>query len=324
MTRRAVIVGAGLMGQWHLRAARQAGATVLAVVDADRGAASRLAAHVPGAVAAATLDDAAFERGSLFIHICTPPETHVDLIRQALGRDRTLIVEKPLAPSLETTRVLLGEAAQQGCRIVPVHQTIFQEGVEDAAKRLRSERLLGFDYRAFSAGAEARPAHAAAIAEDILPHPLSLLDRLVPGALEDLHWMTVRPTPGEISASAVCRAVLVRILISMHIRPPRHELVLYTDASTTTIDLFHGFAWHAPGTTSRRAKITRPFGDARAIGAAAAFNLAARAARREPAYPGLRALVRHAYAGDANVLLDDRHTLAVASARDSLLREGPL
>jgi len=55
---------------------------------------------------------------------------------------------------------------------------------------------------------------------------------------------------------------------------------------------------------------------------AAAINLAARSARHEPAYPGLRELVRRLYTairGQTAGPISPAETLAVAEARDRLL-----
>lgn len=323
MTRslRVAIVGAGLMGRWHAHACERAGGRVASVVDSDEIAAMRLA-RTSGAIAAASLDGV--EPGFDAVHICTPPDTHVALVRRAMALSRSVIVEKPLAPTAGATESLLADASRRGVLIVPGHQLVFQDGVRQAERWVRGRPLRIFDYRVCSAGAGADPDAADHIAGEILPHPLSLVDAFMPGALAAMRWSVHRPAPGELAASSVAAGTTVRVVISMHARPPRHELMLFADAHTVTVDLFHGYAWKAAGTTSRAAKIARPFTNAAAAAATGAVNLARRSARGEPAYPGLTQLIERAYAALGNPParpFTDDHILDIARARDAILRQ---
>ncbi|MEP6914242.1 MAG: Gfo/Idh/MocA family oxidoreductase [Acidobacteriota bacterium] len=317
------IVGAGLMGRWHARACRRAGGRVTAVVDIDPDAARRLAAACGGAATAISLE--ALPSGSRLdvIHVCTPIDAHAAQVRAGLSRGAAVIVEKPLAPSAPQTEALLAHA--RACRsfLVPVHQTACQDGFRRAARWLNARPPRAFDYRACSAGAAGAPERADEIAAEILPHPLALLDVLLPDTLAAIDWWVDRPAAGELLISGVAARTAVRFLISMHARPPRHELMLFTDEQTVTVDLFHGFAWRERGDTSRGWKVARPFAAAAVSGCTAAANLARRALRREPAYPGLVPLVRGTYEALADPdrrPFSDRHTLDVARARDRILQ----
>ena len=78
---------------------------------------------------------------------------------------------------------------------------------------------------------------------------------------------------------------------------------------------------HPPGSVSRARKITQPFVIAATDSAAAAVNLARRAIRREPAYPGLVRLMRQFYAGIGEGTpgpIPPADTLAVAEAWDAI------
>ncbi len=324
-TPRAAIVGAGLMGRWHAHACRRAGGQVVAVVDTDTDAAERLAracgttAHAVsfGTLPATTRID--------IVHVCTPGETHVAAIGEALARGCPVIVEKPLAPDASATEAVILAAQQAGLWVVPVHQAVYQDGARAALAWARERRLRVFDFRACSAGADSAPDRAALVAAEILPHPLSLLQVWSPEAFDRITWDVRRPAPGELMATTVAGDVLVRLLISMHARPTRHDLTLLADEGSMVVDLFHGFSWQEPGARpTRLSKITRPF-TAAALGAGhAAVNLARRTIAREPAYPGLTALVAAAYRalGDPRQRpFSDAHTLAVARARDVILRQ---
>ncbi len=79
-------------------------------------------------------------------------------------------------------------------------------------------------------------------------------------------------------------------------RPPVNELRLLGEKGAVHADLFHGFSYVEESSTSRAAKVARPFRVALRQGVAAAANLVRRASGGEPAYPGLRELLRRFYA----------------------------
>lgn len=323
-TPRAAIVGAGLMGRWHAHACRRAGGQVVAVIDIDGAAAERLARACGSTTHAVSFDALPAATRIDIVHVCTPGERHVGVIGEALARGCPVIVEKPLAPDASATEAVLLAARDAGLWVVPVHQAVYQDGARVALRWARERRLRVFDYRACSAGADRAPDRAALVAAEILPHPLALLQVWSPEAFDRLAWDVRRPAPGEILATTVAGDVLVRLLISMHARPTRHDLTLLADDGSMVADLFHGFAWLEPGARpTRLSKITRPFTTAAVSAGHAAVNLARRTVTREPAYPGLTALVAAAYRalGDPRQRpFDDAHTLAVARARDVILR----
>lgn len=292
---RVAIVGAGLMGRWHADSAARAGGVVSAIVDADPTRARALAARHGAAVL--DLDALLGPPRADVVHVCTPLNTHAAIAGAAIRAGLAVLVEKPLARDPAETDALLREAAARRVLVCPVHQFPFQTAV----RRVRSDAsrlgsLLHVDYVACSAGATGRAAtEVSAIVADILPHPLSLLRRFMPGPLHELEWRVWRPAPGEFRASALSGDTTVGLLVSMAGRPTRNTLRLVGTAGTAHVDLFHGFATLEPGGVSRVRKIARPFAHAAATMVVAATNLGARAIRREPAYPGLRELVGEFY-----------------------------
>ena len=85
--------------------------------------------------------------------------------------------------------------------------------------------------------------------------------------------------------------------------------------------LLHGFAVTHDGRVSRLRKAARPFTVAAATTRAAAANLARRAWRREPAYPGLRTLFEAFYRaakGQAPGPITPAEILAVATEAERL------
>src|SRR5581483_939369 len=70
-------------------------------------------------------------------------------------------------------------------------------------------------------------------------------------------------------------------------------------SGTMDVNLFHGFVLSQSGAVSWGRKVAQPFTYGAGLVAVAAGNLLLRAWRWEPAYPGLRSLVRRFYAAAA-------------------------
>lgn len=321
---RTAIIGAGLMGRWHAHAVARAAHLVVAIVDPLARAAERLAARHRSARAFATLDEVPFAVD--VVHVCTPIGSHHDLITRALARGCHVIAEKPLAQTAAETRELYAVAAARQRLLVPVHQFLYQRGVLEAARLLPSiGPLLHFEATACTAGAAGRTAaEHDRVALEILPHPLSLITRLVSREPEKAGWRVRRVQAGELRLDGVLNATTISVLVSTGGRPPTNTVRLIGANGTVHVDLFHGFATQLGGGTTRGAKIAGPFLAAASVVRAAASNLARRAITGEPAYPGLNALVRHVYDVAANggaAPIAPEETVAVATAMDAIASE---
>ncbi len=317
------MVGAGLMGRWHAHALVRAGGSVAAVVDPDSETASRLAAAHGSAPTFQRLSEALEAAQIDVVHVCAPLESHPELVLEALAGGADVLVEKPLAADVAATEELVERARAAGRLLCPVHQYLYQPGfrqLERVAPALSP--WLHIEATLCSAGAEGKPDEADAIAADILPHPLASLERALPGGLAGLGWSAARLSAGELRASGAAGETTVSICVSMGGRPTRNELRLIGSQGTIELDHFHGYAFVERGRPTRAGKALRPFAlSARRVGVAAA-NLGERAARREPAYPGLRSLIESFYAaartrGEPPIAFEE--TLAVATARAALL-----
>jgi len=318
-----IIVGAGLMGRWHARAARRAGARVLAIVDSDPARAGALAASCAGAETFGSLTVALEACDALTCHICTPLPTHARLATEALTAGFHVLVEKPFTDSLQSTRTVLELAESAGLLAMPVHQFVYQRGVRSATALLPEiGPLRQISFTACSAGATGgAPAEADRVAAEILPHPLSLLAHLMPGSLDLAAWQVNRPAAGEWLVQAESHGVGIQLLVSMGGRPPRNELALIGEHGSVSCDLFHGYASRESGVASRFQKVLRPFARALDHGTRAGVNLARRVVTGEPAYPGLHRLVERFYlavAGAAPPPTSPQDILAIAAAHQQI------
>lgn len=320
---RAVVVGAGLMGRFHAAAVAAVGGTLAAVVDRELDRARALARGAPVAPSLAELAELAGGTVDV-VHVCTPADTHVDVVGEALALGAHTIVEKPVAPDGDATAALLDAAGRHEAMLVPVHQFLFQPGIRRIlAGRERLGALVRVQFEAATAGADAGVLGPDELVADILPHPLALFARLVDRPPSELEWLVQRPVAGELHALAETVGTVLEIVVSTRARPTRARLGVTGTRGSAEADLYHGFATFERGDVSRAWKAARPFARSAATLAAAGANLARRAGTRETAYPGLRELVRQTYeaiATGAAAPISTEETLAVARGRDAILR----
>jgi len=111
---RIVVIGAGSIGQRHLRNLLGLGHEIVAVLDPSEAR----RAEVRGATSprcVATADEGeAFGSDADAAVICSPTHRHLDQARAALRRGWHVFVEKPLAHTLEGTEALVEEARRVG------------------------------------------------------------------------------------------------------------------------------------------------------------------------------------------------------------------
>ena len=320
---RAAVVGAGLMGRWHAHAIGRVGGRVVAVVDPDTARAGALATRLAGAAVASDLAQAIREHDVQVAHVCAPLSSHERIARQAIEAGVHALVEKPLtsdAPSAERLHAL---ATDRNVLLCPVHQFLFQAGVLRAKAALEElGTIRHIDIVACSAGADGRSEEEREqVALDILPHGLALARRFLGVPLAEARWDVGRGPAGEIRAAADIGGAGVAFVVSMRSRPTENTLTIRCDRGTARANLFHGYATIERGTPSKLDKIGRPFVSASQGLGAAMTNLVGRVVQNEPAYPGLRELVRRFHLaclklGPSPISVDE--SIDVARARDSI------
>jgi predicted dehydrogenase len=101
------VIGTGSIGRRHIGNFLSIGAAVTAF-DADQAARERARGMHPAATYAASLPQAL--AGADGVIICTPPSSHVAIGRQALDGGSHLLIEKPIAHTLEGLEDLLKAA----------------------------------------------------------------------------------------------------------------------------------------------------------------------------------------------------------------------
>lgn len=125
---RAAVLGAGYIStRRHIPAfLRQRGRVDLAaIVDRDLDAARRAAARF-GIPAAYSDPEEMLEReGPDLVDVCTPPATHASLARAALSAGSHVLIEKPMALTVEECDRTIQEAQARGRKVCVAHTDLF-------------------------------------------------------------------------------------------------------------------------------------------------------------------------------------------------------
>jgi len=318
------IVGAGLMGCWHARYARRLGVQLVSVLDRDITLATKLAKESGGTRIYTELETMLSSEQLDVIHICTPLDSHFQLVSQAISADVHVFVEKPLAMTAAKTQALLELAQERGVTLCPVHQFGFQQGVFDSLAKMNSlGELLHLRFTVASAGAEGRTEKEQdEVIADVIPHPLSILQRLRSGIeLNSTEWTGVHPRAGELNLTGNTAGITVDISVSMNARPTRCQMELFFSKGKIFLNLFHGYAVIETGEVSRLQKMIQPISGSLKEFFIASLNLIKRSISSEPAYPGLTQLLENFYTSivtKTDPPISPAEMLAVAVARDDI------
>ena len=142
------LIGAGFVSRYHVMALRRLRhVELVGLCDVDT-ARAEAAARDARARAFTSVDALLRERLDI-VHVLTPPATHAALAIQALERGCHVIVEKPLAASVEECD-RIAEAAARAGRWVAVHHSLLRDHFVmralDVARRGSLGDVTGLDY----------------------------------------------------------------------------------------------------------------------------------------------------------------------------------
>ena len=322
--RTVAIVGAGMMGRVHAKAALRNGAVVAAVSDPDRARATELSESLGGRAKVLSFEQLLEAGDAGILHVCTPADSHFEICEAALAHGFHVLCEKPVAGTAPAVERLVEIAKAQNVVFCPVHQFPFQRGVQKISG-LQSAlgTLIHIAAEICTAGATGMSdQHRHQVAIDILPHPLSVARAITGFALDHIRWHACRAAPGEILVSGVAGNTGLSFLVSTRSRPTANYVRVFGDRGTATIDLFHGYTFVEPGNVSRWRKASRPFTAAARAAGGAAINGINRGIHRETSFPGLAELVSRFYAaasGEGTSPILPAEIIEIARARDTII-----
>jgi len=191
------LLGAGRIGQIHARsAAAHKSATLVAVTDVDAKAAGAIAAET-GANVAKGIPEIIADKNIDAVLICTPTDTHADLIEQAAKAGKAIFCEKPVDLSADRVRACLKVVADSKAKLMIGFNRRFDPSFASLQKRL-------------AAGEVGKPEIVTILSRDPAPPPVSYIARS--GGLFrdmmihdfDMARFLLGEEPVEVTAMAAC------------------------------------------------------------------------------------------------------------------------
>jgi predicted dehydrogenase len=135
------VVGVGVMGSNHARVlSEMAGIELVAVADPDRKQRD-FVSRALGCTALTDLD-ALLRCGVDAVIIAAPTHVHHDLALRCIARGVDLLVEKPIATTVEEGRAIVAAARRAGITLMVGHVERFNPAVESIKRAIKDEDIL--------------------------------------------------------------------------------------------------------------------------------------------------------------------------------------
>jgi predicted dehydrogenase len=136
----AAVVGVGLAGENHLRALTALGIPIAGLLSARQQRTSEAAARWRTR-AYLDLRELLADNAATVVHVCVPPASHRPLVEAAVGANRHVLCEKPLAMSRAEARSLVEQTAATGCNAWVGFNRRFDAGVQLLRQAVRTGDL---------------------------------------------------------------------------------------------------------------------------------------------------------------------------------------
>jgi predicted dehydrogenase len=135
------VIGIGIMGSNHARVLMGLpGVQLVGVVDPDRGQ-REMVTRVAGCAAYSTLDEL-FKAGVDAVTIAAPTHLHHSIALECIGRGIHVLVEKPIASSVEEGNAIIAAARKAGVTLMVGHVERFNPAVQAIKKAIEGEDIL--------------------------------------------------------------------------------------------------------------------------------------------------------------------------------------
>ncbi len=252
---RAGMVGAGQISEFHIAAVKAApGVELVGVTDLDQQKA-QAAAERWGTTAFPTLD-ALVDAGANVIHVLTPPSAHAQVALAALERGCHVLVEKPVAESVEDAEKIEAMARRKGLVATVNHSLLYDPQVRRAFELVRAgglgqivsvDILRGSEYPPYEGGPLPPWYRQAGYPfRDLGVHCLYLIQELL-GPIEDVEaeWESLGGDPNlafdEWRALVKCKRGLGQFQLSYNVRPMQSQIIIHGTRGVLRVDLFAMF-----------------------------------------------------------------------------------
>jgi predicted dehydrogenase/nucleoside-diphosphate-sugar epimerase len=249
------LVGAGYVSEFHIKALKRLpNVRIAGITDLD-GARARATAQRFGIAAHVSLKVMATE-GLDVVHVLTPPDSHVDVALEGLSLGCHVLVEKPLATSIEDCERLVAEGQSRNLRVCVNHSLLGDPLIRRALELVRIgaigdiltvDYLRSSNYPLYRGGS--LPPHyreGGYQFRDLGVHALYLLREFL-GDIRDVQ--TDFRTSGlkdsdpnihfdEWRALVRCAKGTGNIQLSWNVKPLQHQLIIQGTRGTLRADLF--------------------------------------------------------------------------------------
>jgi predicted dehydrogenase/nucleoside-diphosphate-sugar epimerase len=249
------MVGAGHISEFHVAAVEALpGVELVGLTDLDSARAEEAAAGY-GTRAFESLE-ALVEAGVDVIHVLTPPSAHAQVALEALDRGCHVLIEKPIAESVEDARRIGERARDKGLVASVDHSLLYDPQVLRLLERVRSGSIgdvVGVDifqaseYPPYEGGP--LPPHLRGAAypwRDVAVHCLYLIQTLL-GDIEDIEaeWRSLGGDPNlafdEWRALVRAEGGLGQFQLSWNAKPMQSQMIVHGTSGQIRVDLFAMF-----------------------------------------------------------------------------------
>ena len=174
---RVAVVGYGYWGSKHVRVLSSAPGVDVTIVDGHPSRLDEASAHYPSARVASRLHEVLDDVDAVVV--ATPPSSHAVIAQQALMADKHVLVEKPLATSVEDAEILVRTAAERRLHLMVGHTFEYNAAVWKLRDLVRSGelgRILYVDTSRLSLG---RYQSDVNVIWDLAPHDISIVSYIL-------------------------------------------------------------------------------------------------------------------------------------------------
>ena len=140
-TLRVGVAGVGVMGSNHARVlAELPGVKLVGIADPDR----QRRDFVAGKLGCAAFDDVSelIADGIDAVSIAAPTHLHRDIATECIARGLHVLVEKPIAPTVEEGRAIVAAARRAGVTLMVGHVERFNPAVESIKRAIKDQYIL--------------------------------------------------------------------------------------------------------------------------------------------------------------------------------------
>lgn len=175
---RVAVVGYGYWGSKHVRVLSTMPDVGVVVVDEDIARLEEAVAHYPSVEETATDLADVLDRVDAVL-VATPPGSHAAVALQAINADKHVLVEKPMATSVDDAESMVVAAAVHGVHLMVGHTFEYNAAVRQLREIIRSGtlgRVLYIDSARLSLGRYQRDVN---VIWDLAPHDISIASFLL-------------------------------------------------------------------------------------------------------------------------------------------------